>query len=232
MNKKLLIALVLPMMMFSMIGFAYAHWYATVSKTIKLHVGTVETDLKWWHIDATDTYDADCDGIIAGDEITVENVLDADGQVIGVRIKVDPIYPSWFIEFKMLIHNKGRLVLGMDSETIVWEGPVDVDPCWAPLTPPGPTPPGFEYINKLYLHVNPPGPPCPKPCLDKTHYTLEVEPTTFNLKPCECVLIYEYIHFRGQDYPEYQCHWFKLYKELKFREWIGPTWGSYGYPVP
>ena len=228
MNKKLLIALVLQLMLMPMVSFAYAHWYATVTKTIKMHVGTVEADIKQWHIDATNTYDADCDGIIAGDEITVENVLDADGQVIGVRIKVDPIFPCWFIEFKMLIHNKGRLVLGMDSETVVWGGPYTTDPCWDPLTPPGPVPSGFQYTNDLYLH-DPGIVGCPKPCLDKTHYTIRVEPTTFILKPCECVMVKEYIHFVGQDYPDYQCHWFKLYKELKFREWIGPTWGSYGW---
>jgi len=222
-----MIALLLPLMMLPMVSFAYAHWYASLTKTVKMHVGTVEMDIKEWHVDATNTYDADCDGIIVGDEITVENVI-VDGQVVGIRIKVDPIFPCWFLEFKFLIHNKGRLVVGMDSETIVWEGPVDEDPTWEPLTPPGPVPPGFQYINKLYLH-DPGITGCPKPCLDKDHYTIQVEPTTFNLKPCECVMVKEYIHFLGEEYPEYQCHWFKLYKELKFREWIGPTWGSYGW---
>lgn len=232
MNKKL-VALLIPLLMMPLVGFAYAHWYDSVTKNIKMHVGTVDIEIVQWHVDKTNTYDADCDGVIEGDELKIEEVwVDELGQrqLEGIRIAVDPIYPCWILEFKFIVHNKGRLVLEMselESEW-GWGGPYSTDPCWGRET--GAVPPGFQYTVKLYKHVEPIGVTCPKPCLDKTHYTLEVQPTTFHLKPCESILVYQYIHFLGQDYPQYQCNWFRLWYKIGFREWIGPEWGSYGWP--
>jgi len=234
MNKKL-IFLLIPLLLMPMVAFAYAHWYDSVTKTIKMHVGTVDVEIVRWHVDRTSTYDADCDGVIQGDELQITPIEVTEGvppqlQVEGVQILVDPIYPSWFLEFKFIVHNKGRLVLHMSERSgWGWGGPYVDDPTWEPIPLTGTVPPGFQYNTYLYLH-DPAITGCPRPCLDFTHYTDRRDPTTFNLKPSESVMVYQYIHFLGQEFPEYQCHWFKLYYVLEFLEWTGPEWGSYGWP--
>jgi hypothetical protein len=60
-NKKLLVALLLPMFFVPMMSFGYAHWTDKVRKQIRLHAGTVEIDIPWWHVDALYTFDVDCD---------------------------------------------------------------------------------------------------------------------------------------------------------------------------
>lgn len=246
MNRKLLLALILPLMLIPMTSFAYAHWTDKVTKQIKLHAGTVEVEIIQWHIDECNSYDVDCNGIIFGDELIVDTLMDADGQVIEVLITADPVYPSWRLVFKMLIHNKGRLVARSYMHHWDWIGPVEDEPDWL-VTQPYPdgrtVPPHLDYTEELRLHndalfgspTDPVSHPDGPPCTNKDHYTVVVEPTTYILKPSQCVLVYEEITFNAQDDPlktEAQCHWFRLAKELVFFQETGDTWSSDGWTKP
>ena len=239
-------------MIMPLIGFGYAHWSTSQTKVIKMHAGTVSCEIVQFHVDDTNTYDVNCDGVVwdiddqlnpgVMDELEIYTVRDVDQRIIDVWIRVDPIYPSWFMEFKMLVHNDGRLIIEMETEEIGWGGPYVDDPTFleppdynyvvdpgrvAPGVPGG-VPPWFQYELRYFLH---PSPPCPPPpCLDKTHYTIEVEPTTYVLKPCESVLIKQFIHYLGQAYPEHQCHWFRLAYRISFIQATAIPWGSPGYP--
>ena len=229
MNKKLLVALILPLMLIPLTSFAYAHWTDKVTKQIKLHAGTVEVHIVQWHIDKCNSYDVDCDGVIFGDELKVE-VLTEDDQVVEILITADPVYPSWELEFKFLIHNKGRLAVDSAFHRVEWDGPFDEDPCWKtqPFEPRAP-PDCIYYVEELFLHD---GVGLPDTRYDKAHYTVPVSPTTYQLKPCECVMVKEYIHFDCQDMPEMQCKWFRLAKEMGFISKVGPDWSSEGETYP
>lgn len=232
MNRKLLVSLLLPLMLMPMTAFGYAHWSDKVTKQIKLHAGTVEIHIVQWHVDACNSYDVDCDDVVFGDEFLVE-VLKEDDQVVEILITADPVYPGWFLDFKFLVHNKGRLAVDTWEHYVDWEGPFDEDPCW--LTeqpyPDNPAPPEcIDYTETLYLHDYGMHPDCKgQLCTDKTHYTIEVAPTTYTLKPCQCVLVREQITFKCQEMPEYQCHWFRLAKEMTFKQKIGDEWSSDGW---
>jgi hypothetical protein len=149
--------------------------------------------------------------------------------------------PGWYLEFKFFIHNKGRLAIQSHDHNVYWvmgPGPlVDVpflDIPWEddfPGEESYPAPLGFEYTEQLLLHD--PTEPCDaKPCLNPAHYTIEYAPTTYSLKPCECVLVKEKINANIQDYPEYQCHWFRLTKELIFSHKVPQLYSSFGYELP
>lgn len=237
MNKKLMFALLLPLMVMPLIGFGYAHWTDKVTKQIKMHAGTVEVEIVQWHVDRCNSYDVNCNGEIFGDELIVE-VLTEDGQVVEILITADPVGPCWFLEFKFLIHNKGRLAVDSWEHHVGWVGPLPDDPCWLTEAdqpyPDSDPPPGITYTEELFLHDYGTYPACRGVlCTDKTHYTIgPVDPTTYFLKPSEAVLVKEFIHFAAQDYPEYQCHWFRLAKEMVFKQRIGDEWGSEGWTKP
>jgi len=256
MNKKLLVALILPLMLIPLTSFAYAHWTDKVTKQIKLHAGTVEVEIVQFHVDACNSYDVSCDNVIyfIGDypketdpdydpakkyELIIEMVKDAEGEVIEVYITADPVYPSWRLVFKMLIHNKGRLTVRSYEHHWGWIGPVDTDPCWLETQPypDGRTvPPHLTYTETLKLHDYAAYPGCAGVlCTNKDHYTVVVAPTTYILKPSQCVLVYEEIVFDAQDEPlasEAQCHWFRLAKEMVFVQEVGDEWSSAGWTKP
>ena len=200
MNKKLLVALLLPMMMLPMTAFGYAHWTDRVTKQIKLHAGTVDVHIVQYHVDICNSYDVDCDGVVFGDEFKIE-VREYDGQVKEVLITADPVFPDWELEFKMLIHNKGRLIVDSHEHYWNWIGPEVADPCFLDQPTDDPAthypdtqnvPPGFVYVETLWLHDYSTFPACRGTlCLDKTHYQIPTSPTAYSLKPCECVMLKE-----------------------------------------
>jgi len=153
-----------------------------------------------------------------------------DDQVKEVLITVDPVFPGWYMEFKMLIHNKGRLVVDSFEHYWSWIGPEELDPCFLDHPTDDTTthypnemyvPPGFIYTQELFLHDYNAFPDCAGTlCLDKSHYTVPTAPTTYALKPCQCVLLKEYIYLDIQEQVEYQCHWFRLAKQMGYRQHI------------
>jgi len=250
MNKKLLTALLIPLMIMPMMSFAYAHWSDTVTKKYKLRPGTVEIHIIEWHIDKTTSYDINCNGRIIGDELQIIPVYDEDKEVIDLWIKADPIFPCWELEFKMLVHVKGRLAVRFEKPTIVIAGPYETDPCFEAIKP---TDPGYESYNwtgqkfdakpwftykcQMFAHTAQVPPCTAKPCYDKSHYTTTAAPTEFRYKPCESILIWQYLHLKQEvlpDWPEdrlqkmLSCHWLRIDFEIEATNEVGPEWGSVG----
>ena len=259
MNKKLIVALLMPLMIMPLIGFGYAHWTDKVTKQIKLHAGSVEVEIIQFHVDYCNSYDASCDDIIwiVGDypindttlnphynpdvkyELIIEKLYDETEELYEIYITADPVFPGWQLEFKMLIHNKGRLAVASEYHRWNWTGPLEDDPCWQETQP---YPDGRNvpicltpaedglYEETLWLHDDSTYPDCPSPCTDKTHYTIPTGETTAVLKPCECLLLKEVIIFGCQEkQEEMQCHWFRLAKELTFKQYVPlEPWSSVG----
>ena len=251
MNKKLLSLLILPLMLMPLVSFGYAHWTDKVTKQIKLHAGTVEVEIVQFHVDYCNSYDASCDGIvwIVGDypieddpaydpdvkyELIIEKLYKTGGtpphdQLYEIYITADPVFPGWQLEFKMLIHNKGRLTVASEYHRWNWIGPLVDDPCWQE-TQPYPddrnvpdclnaTEAGL-YEETMWLH-DPTITGCPSPCLNKGHYTIPIGETDAVLKPSQCLLLKEVIIFGCQErQAEMQCHWFRLAKELTFKQFV------------
>jgi hypothetical protein len=250
MNKKLLTALILPLMLLPLVSFGYAHWTDTVTKQYKLRPGTVEIHIIQWHVDSTTAYDMNCNGEVIGDELQIIPVYDDHDppEVIGLQIKADPIFPSWHLELKVLIHVKGRLAVRFTQPEALFAGPFAEDPCFEPLTDgieynyTGQNFPGipwFEYKTKMEKHddFNFPHPPEEKPCYDKSHYTIPAAPTEFRYKPCDSILITQYLHLKQEVLPDWpqerlqkflSCHWLRIDWEIEAVNEVGPEWGSWG----
>jgi len=212
MNKKF-VALLIPLLLFPMMSFAAAHWYDSVTKQYKLKAGTVCVEISKWHVLRTTAYDVNCNNETFGDELIIENVwgrqkCDNVSKVVGLQILADPIFPCWELSLEMFIHNKGSLSIKMDFPVINFSGPYETDPCWDPITANTTSYPYFQYWTKAQVWV------------EEIGEWVEMEPTTFVLKPCESVRIVQYIHFLGQDYPELQCHWFRIDVEYPFFQFV------------
>ena len=257
MNKKLALLLI-PLMLMPLAGFGYAHWTDKVTKQIKLHAGSVEVEIVQFHVDYCNSYDVSCDDVvwIVGDypindttlnphydetvtyELIIEKLYKGDpAQLHEIYITADPVFPGWQLEFKMLIHNKGRLSVASEYHRWNWIGPLEDDPCWQE-TQPYPDdrnvpiclqPPDGLYEETLWLH-DPAITGCLSPCTDKTHYIIPAAETSSVLKPSQCQLLKEVIIFGCQEHQEeMQCHWFRLAKELTFKQYIPDVpWGSVG----
>ena len=263
MNRKLLIALILPLMLIPMTSFAYAHWTDKVTKQIKLHAGTVEVEIVQFHVDECNSYDVSCDGIIwiVGEypitdrtlnphydpdikyELIIEKIyvtVDDHRQIHEILITADPVFPGWVLEFKMLIHNKGRLAVASETHRWNWIGPLEDDPTWQwvqPYPDDRNVPDCLTeaeaglYKESMFLHDDLGFPDCvARPCLDKTHYKDPIGETDAVLKPSECLLLKEEIIFGCQEkQEETQCHWFRLAKELTFKQYVPlEPWSSVG----
>ena len=243
MNRKLAVALILPLMLIPLMSFAYAHWEDKVTKQIKLHAGTVEVEIVQFHVDDCNSYDVNCDGklwivgrypiadaVKEGYELVIEVVYE-DDQPIEVLITADPVFPCWRLEFKMLIHNKGRLAVRSLFHHWNWTGPLEDDPCWLweqPFPNERVIPECIDlYEEELFSHDYATHPDCKGIlCLDKTHYTLPESETAYVLKPSQCILLKEKIHFDSQAHPDVQCHWFRLVKEMGFYQEVGEPFES------
>ena len=257
MNKKLLTALILPLFLLPLVSFGYAHWTDSVTKQYKLRPGTVEIHVIQWHVDSTTAYDMNCNGVVIGDELQIIPVYDDHDppEVIGVQIKADPIFPSWHLEFKMLIHVKGRLAVRFEEAQIALAGPFPEDPCFEPImeTDPGyveydyaaqefPDVPWLEYKTKMFKHddFTYPHTADEKPCYDKSHYTIPAAPTEFRYKPCDSILIVQYLHLKqeAEGWPQERlqkylsCHWLRIDWEIEAVNEVGPEWGSWGDEYP
>jgi len=222
MNKKF-VALLIPLLLLPMVSFAAAHWYDYITKQYKLHAGTVAVEITKWHVNATTSYDANCNGIVFGDELQISNINQwADclnrSKVAGVQILANPIFPCWELTLDIYIKNVGTLALKVEAANVTFGGPYASDPCWGPIVNPIPIPSYFQYWHKYYQLVS--------------GVWVEKQPTTFSLKPGEVMWVREYIHFLAQDHPEFQCHWFRLDFKIPFYQYVPEPIGSYTYIAP
>jgi hypothetical protein len=252
MNKKLLTALLLPLMLLPLMSFGYAHWGDTVEKRYKLRPGTVEVHIIQWHIDSCTSYDINCNGDILGDELQIVPQCDDAGEVISLWIQADPIFPCWELELKMLVHVKGRLAVRFTRPKIALAGPFPDDPCFDKINvnDPGyvlydwvaqefPGIPWLDYRCKMWAHDPLISHTADElPCYDKSHYDNPTGPTDQRYKPCECVMIQQYIHLEQEALPDWpedrlqeflSCHWLRIDFEMEAENEVGQKWGSPGY---
>jgi len=222
MNTRLVFALI-PLMLLPMVGFGSAHWTDSVKKDYYMHAGTVAVEIVSWHVQGTNSYDTNCNGRVFGDELNIINEYDEEKEVIKVDIIADPIYPCWYLDLEVIIHNKGRLSVKADKPIIRWTGPQTGKDDNIPtperyIDPKTGNPVYFQYFWKYYVWVDGVG-------------WVETEPTTMVIKPSQRLRVKEYIHFIGQDYPELQCHWLDLHVEIPFFQYIGEEIECYHWPI-
>lgn len=135
MNKKLFVALILPLMLLPLASFGAAHLYDTVEKKYKLYIGKMCADITYFHVDLVRLIDKDNDGDLFDDELKIEVVTDPSTGLMTVRILVNPVSPNFVLDTTMNITNCGDL-----PWTVTWvkEGSTywplwnngTSDPCW------------------------------------------------------------------------------------------------------
>jgi hypothetical protein len=223
MNKKL-VALLIPLLLLPLVAFGYAHWTDSVIKKYKFHFGTVEVEVVKWHVDECNAYDANSNAIVFGDEVNVTEVLDAEGELIGFQIAAAPVGPNFWINFTMLLHNKGRLPFEVYAPVVNVSDLYASDPCWGTFTPLATPPSWFVYTYQYYCHT----PPGVKNCFNASHYTTPIAATGRVYEPSECIKITQKIWLNVQpDQAALQCHWFKVFVEIPVRNSPGATYSSY-----
>jgi len=222
MNKKL-VALLIPLLLLPLVAFAYAHWTDSITKKYKFHFGTVEAEVKKWHVDECYTWDADSNTVVFGDEVNVTEVYDAEGELIGFLIVADPVGPGFVINFTMLIHNNGRLPLEVYAPIIKLSDLNTTDPCWYAFSNMTTWPEWFVYTYKYYAHMT----PGTKDDFNADHYTTKIEPTGRVYEPSECIKITQKIWLNVQGFPDLQCHWFKFFVEIPIRNSPSALYSSY-----
>jgi hypothetical protein len=227
MNKKL-VALLIPLLIMPLVAFAYAHWTDSVYKKYKLRFGTVEIEIYSWHVDDIIAWDADSDGRIFGDEVVVTEVKDNDGHIIGLQIWASPIGPGFHLEFKMLVHNYGRLPVRI--RTPVWRiGLFKDDPYWDDLTVNQTELLNYiSYTTQYFRHNSVYGDS--HGCYNATHYDISVGATQWVYEPCESVLIKQTIDFKEEiqyKQSDFQCHWLRIDCMIEAENDDGSHYSSY-----
>jgi len=115
MNKKFLVALILPLLLVALASFAVAHNYDYVEKKYKLHVGMMAANITYFHVDYAKCMDKDNDGVILGDEINI-TIFEEDC-TWKAYIQVDPVSGGFVLNTTMTITNVGDL-----PWTVTWVG--------------------------------------------------------------------------------------------------------------
>lgn len=223
MNKKL-VALLIPLLLLPLVAFGYAHWTDSITKKYKFHFGTVEVEVVKWHVDECNTWDANSNSEVFGDEVNVTEVCDSEGELIGFLIVAAPVGPNFWINFTMLLHNKGRLPFEVYAPVVNVSGLYDRDPCWDTFTPLATPPAWFVYTYQYYCHSS----PGTKNDFNATHYTTKIDPTGRLYEPSECIKVTQKIWLNVQpNQTALQCHWFKVFVEIPVRNSPGALYSSY-----
>jgi hypothetical protein len=123
MNKKFLVALILPLLLIPLASFAYAHNYDYVEKKYKLHVGTMYANITYFHVDHVKCMDQNNNGELFGDEVNV--TVWEDDCTWKVHIVVDPVSGGFVLNTTMEITNVGDL-----PWTVTWARPGGFWPMW------------------------------------------------------------------------------------------------------
>lgn len=128
MNKKFLVALILPLLLIPLASFGYAHSHDYVEKKYKLYVGTLEANITAFHVDYYAMIDVDNDDQIMGDEINI-TIFNEDC-TWKVYITVNPVCGGFVLNTTMNITNTGDLPYIIDWATPKWDNQSTTDPCW------------------------------------------------------------------------------------------------------
>ena len=109
MNKKLA-ALLIPLMLLPLAGFAYASWSDFVTKTYLLTAGTVDIAITGGWIEETNAYGY------------IDIYGDGAGNAI---IEAEDLFPSWYAVVTIEIHNDGTLPV-----EIIFDPETDISAAW------------------------------------------------------------------------------------------------------
>jgi len=105
-NVNLVAAMLVPMLLTTISAFAYAQWSTQLTCFTTLTGAQEDIEITSWIINCTSTQDVDGDDIIIGDELTVTEITDpSNGQIIGLEIEANPIFPGWILHLILEIHN-------------------------------------------------------------------------------------------------------------------------------
>ena len=188
-NVSVAAALILPLLLISIGSTAYAEFImsAQLICTTNITSGSAAIEITGWQIKSTNTIDANGNGIILDDELKIESVTDGNGKVIGLNITANPIFPGWYLNLTVDIHNTLESIPVNLNRTIYYFNSTIND--WVETDEAG-------LLNLFRLRYF-------DAWYNATGHLIP-EITTYDLWPCKTVTTLESLTFDGQDYPELQ----------------------------
>jgi hypothetical protein len=249
MNKKFAILMLMPLMLIPLVSFGYSHFYAYVWKRYAIHVGSVEVEVIYFHIDYLKMIDVNNNGVIIGDEFQYRIDFDPTTRLWFVDMIADPIPSGFVLNTTLKIHISGKLPVrfnfGEAPAGGQWAGPFEnafpegmwdnTSLTWNPInTLPGLADPLYgpwSYAMSVYKE-------------NLTHgVTGPYLSTQTEYKPSNNITIYQHLDFRqpsalDQYDPHYwQCHrilirWYFQFIEETPQELSSTTWINPNYTGP
>jgi len=99
--------MLVPMLLITISAFAYAQWSTQLTCLTTLTTAQEDIEITNWTINYTNTLDVNSNGVILGDELTIIEVIDpTNGQIIGLDITADPVFPGWVLHLILEIYNR------------------------------------------------------------------------------------------------------------------------------
>jgi len=118
-SVRLITILLAPMLFINMSSLGYALWNCSLTTVVSLKGSSTipqeDIEIVYWHVDSTNMYDVDCDNVVWGDELKIEN------QVDGLTILADPIFPSWHLTLVVGIKNVGPVPVTLAYRIYYWD---------------------------------------------------------------------------------------------------------------
>lgn len=103
-SVRLLVAMLVPMLLISIGGFAYA---CSTSECYYVCGRQPDIEIKDWIVNATNTQDANSNGKIFCDELKITEVKEGcNKEIKGLEITVGPICPEWVLHIILQIYNR------------------------------------------------------------------------------------------------------------------------------
>jgi hypothetical protein len=178
------------MLLISLGSVVYADFImsAQLVCTANINSGSPVIEITGWAVESTNTIDADDDGTIMGDELKIESVTDGDGKVIGLNITANPIFPDWYLNITVDIHNTiDSIPVNLNRTIFYWNSTVND---WVETYEDG-------LLSLFRIRYS-----------DEWYNATTGEPipdiTTLDIWPCRTVTTLESLTFDGQNYPELQ----------------------------
>ena len=188
-NVSVAAALILPMLLISIGGTVYANFVTSTQLTCTANItsGSAAIEITDWTIQSTNTIDANGNGITFGDELQIENVTDGNGKVVGLNITANPIFPDWYLNLTVDIHNTlTSIPVNLNRTLLYYNTTLNefVETNEAGLL----SLYRIKYFDAWY---------------NATDYLIP-DITTYDIWPCDTVTTLESLTFDGQNYPELQ----------------------------
>ena len=99
--------MLVPMLLITISAFAYAQWSTQLTCLTTLTTAQEDIEITNWTINYTNTPEINSNGVILGDELTIIEVIDpTNGQIIGLDITADPVFPGWVLHLILEIYNR------------------------------------------------------------------------------------------------------------------------------